>query len=258
MSAIHERCARTIRRGMAALLLAACGLSAVPAGAAPPACQIIIGSCHLPPLSTSAGTGILDRLEIEAFRRVGLVACIEPMNCERSLRSADSGMTDGDLLRVAEAVLPKAPNLMAVPEMIYSLPSSVFTLRADLKVTGFDDLRPLRVGYVLGWKRLEEQVRAVEVLRARGPEELFALLIEDKVDVVIYERATGQALVRKLDRNDIRALEPPLVQVPTHVVLNRRHRKLIEPLAAALRALKADGSYAAAFRDAGYPLPEKQ
>ncbi|MBI4996911.1 MAG: hypothetical protein HZC22_08425, partial [Rhodocyclales bacterium] len=193
-----------------------------------PDCRIVIGSCHAAPLSTPEGKGILDRVAIEAFRRIGYHACIEPMPCERSLRNADAGVTDGDLLRVAEAVLARAPDLAAVPEMIYPLASNGFTMRHDLQLRGSDDLQPLRVGYVLGWKRLEERVQAAEVLRARGPDELFALLIENKADVVIYERVTGLELVRQLKQPGIRVIDPPLVVVPTHMVLNRRHQKLLE------------------------------
>lgn len=238
---------------LAALLVMSAASAAQAVG---PACQIIIGSCHSAPLSTPEGTGILDGIAIEAFRRIGYQACIESLPCERSLRNADAGVTDGDLLRVVEAVLPKAPNLLAVPEEIYFLPSSGFTTRPDLQLRGFGDLSPLRVGYVLGWKRLEERVQALEVLRARGPEELFGLLVDDKADVVVYERVTGLELVRQLKRPGIRVIDPPLLVVPTHMVLNRRHQKLLEPLAAALRAIKADGSYAAAFREAGVQPPE--
>jgi polar amino acid transport system substrate-binding protein len=240
-----------------AVLAALLVVAAVPvAHAVDPGCQIVIGSCHRAPLSTPEGEGILDRIAIEAFRRIGYRACIESLPCERSLRNADAGVSDGDLLRVAEAVLPKAPNLVAVPEAIYALPSSGFTTRADLQVRGFDDLLPLRVGYVLGWKRLEDQVRAAEVLRVRGPDELFALLADNKADIVIYDRNTGLQVIKELKRSDMRVIDPPLVVVQTHMVLNRRHSKLVEPLAAAMRTMKADGSYAASFRAAGVAPPE--
>lgn len=256
MSTIHEGCVRAIRRGLTALLLAACGLSAVPARAAPPACQIVIGSCHRPPLSDATGTGIIDHLVIEAFRRAGLAACIEPLACERSLRNADSGVTDGDLLRVPAAVAHSSPNLVAVPEVLYTLPMNGFAVRHDLKVGGMDSLSSLRVGHILGWKILEEQVRAATTLRVRGPEELFTLLTAGKADLVIYERVTGLHLVREMGLAGIRALKPPLLVTPQYLMLNHRHRHLVEPLAAALRALKADGGYAAAFKSAGYPAPE--
>src|SRR5512147_1853071 len=56
-----------------------------PAATAESGCQIVIGSCQSAPLSTPEGTGILDRVVIEAFRRIGYQACIESQPCERSL-----------------------------------------------------------------------------------------------------------------------------------------------------------------------------
>lgn len=241
---------------LAATVFAMLGLAASPPLlAAQPACQIVIGSCHRQPLSNAEGTGIIDRVAIEAFRRAGVSACIEPLPCERSLLNAEAGVTDGDILRIPSAVEGKYPNLIVVPEVLYALPMSGFVSRPDIQAKGLDDLAKLRVGYVLGWKILEEQVRAADVLRVRGPGELFPLLLEDKADIAIYERVTGLQIVKELGLKGIRALDPPLLVTRQHLVLHRRHRHLAEPLAAAIRALKADGSYAAAFRQAGHQVP---
>lgn len=51
-------------------------------------------------------------------------------------------------------------------------------------------------------------------------------------------------------------IEPLLLVTRQHHVLHRRHENLLEPLAAASRAMKADGSYATKFRDAGVQPPE--
>lgn len=244
-----------------AVFLAATVLALLVSAASPPllaaeaACQVVIGSCHRQPLSNAEGTGIVDRVAIEAFRRVGVSACMERLPCERSLLNADAGVTDGDLLRIPSVVAGKYPNLVAVPEVLYALPMSGFATRTDIQAKGLDGLAKLRVGYVLGWKILDEQVRAADILRVRGPEELFPLLAEDKADIVIYERATGLQLVKELGLKGIRALDPPLLVTPQYLVLHRRHQRLAEPLAAAIRAIKADGGYAAAFRQAGHPAP---
>jgi polar amino acid transport system substrate-binding protein len=221
-----------------------------------PNCQFVIGSCHRPPLSNASGTGIIDRIVIEAFRRLGYVACIEAQTCERSLRNADSGVADGDVLRVPEAVAASAPNLVSVPETLYVLPMSGFTLQPDLRINGLDSLAGLRVGYILGWKILEEKVRAAGTLRVRDTNELFTLLPANKVDLVIYERLTGQQQAKEMGLAGLLTLEPPLLLTPQHLMLNRRHQQLLEPLAAALRAIKADGTYAANFKAAGQPTPE--
>lgn len=241
---------------LAATVLAMLGLAlSPPLHAAEAACRIVIGSCHRQPLSNAEGTGIIDRVAIEAFRRVGVSACIEQLPCERSLLNADAGVTDGDILRIPGVVAGKYANLIVVPEVLYALPMSGFASRPDIQAKGLDGLAKLRVGYVLGWKILEEQVRAADILRVRGTGELFPLLSEGKADVVIYERLTGLQLVKELGLKGIRVLDPPLLVTPQYLVLNRRHQHLVEPLAVAIRAIKADGSYAAVFRQAGYQAP---
>lgn len=229
-------------------------IGVIPAHAAD-RCEIVIGSCHRLPLSTPDGTGIVDRLAIEAFRRIGVAACITPLPCERSLVSANDGITDGDILRIVGQVEGRYPNLHAVPETLYDLPMQAFAKRRDLTIRGFDDLKSLRVGFILGWKILEERVQARETLRVRGPEVLFPLLAEDKVDTVIYEPITGIAQIRELGLAGIHPVAPPLLTTRQHIVLNRKHAALLEPLAVAIRAIKADGTYARAFQDAGFEPP---
>jgi polar amino acid transport system substrate-binding protein len=90
----------------------------------------------------------------------------------------------------------------------------------------------------------------------RDTNELFTLLPANKVDLVIYERLTGQQQAKEMGLAGLLTLEPPLLLTPQHLMLNRRHQQLLEPLAAALRAIKADGTYAANFKAAGQPTPE--
>lgn len=239
------------------VLLCLAGLIGAARATEPKDCQIVIGSSHRPPLSnTAVGQGILDTLVIEMFRRIDRTACIIPLPAERSLINADGGLIDGDILRVRGIVNdPRYPHLERVPEVLYLLPMMAFTRRTDLEPRSLADLAPLRVGFVVGWKILEEQVKAAEITRARGAEELFALLREDKVDLVIYERLTGQHLVKRLGIKGVRAIEPPLLVTPQFLVLHRRHQALLEPLAHALRALKAEGAYERAFGASGVRAP---
>lgn len=240
---------------MAVIIGLGMGMLADRAVAADPNCHMVIGSCHRSPLSTADGTGILDQLAIEAFHRIGESACITTLPCERSLLNADQGVTDGDILRIPNTIRSLYPNLVAVPEPLYRFTFQGFTADATLKVSDFDDLKPLRVGYVIGWKILENKVHAAETIHARGAEQLFPLLTEGKAQVVIYERLTGLSLVRENGLQGIRLIEPPFMVTDQYMVLNRRHAGLVDRLAEAIRAMKADGSYNAAFRTAGYEVP---
>lgn len=217
-------------------------------------CDVAIGSCHRAPLSAEGG-GIIDKVVVEAFQRIGKRACIVALPCERSLMSANNGEIDGDILRIPAAIKHDYPHLQAVQELLYPMPMNAFALRKDVRVEKFDDLAALRVGYIIGWKILEDRVRAADVLRVRGPNELFGLLADGRADVVIYERLTGLKTAAELGLRNIHPIDPPLVQTQQYLVLHERHAKLLEPLAAAIRSMKSDGSYSRAFRAADMEAP---
>ena len=57
-----------------------------------------------PPVSNYAGTGYLDQIAVEAFRRVGLKASVTHQTIERSILSLKSGLVDGIVLAAGAAI----------------------------------------------------------------------------------------------------------------------------------------------------------
>lgn len=221
-------------------LLAHLLLAAAPALAQPP---LLLCTTDAPPLSLPDGTGMLDTIIQEAFRRASQPVSLVITPSERGLINANTGTADGDINRIAG--LSKAyPNLVQVAEPNMSYEFVAFA-RRPLALKGWESLRPLRVGYITGWKILEQNVKGDNVTRVDTPRQLFALLAAGRVDVALYERWTGEHLLRELRMSDARVLEPPLARRDMHLYLNVRHAGLAPKVAAALRAMKADGTYAA-------------
>lgn len=195
------------------------------------------------PLSTPEQTGMLDTIVAEAFRRAGVAIKILTVPGERALLNANSGAADGDINRIA-GLSVQYVNLVQVPEpnMVYDF---VAISRKPLAINGWDSLRPYRVGYVIGWKMVEKNVAAKSITKVATGRQLFALLAADRVDVVIYERWTGEHLLRELNVTGAKVLDPPLDRRQMHIYLNNRHAPLVSKLTAALRAMKSDGAYSA-------------
>ncbi len=195
------------------------------------------------PLSTPEQTGMLDTIVAEAFRRAGAAIKILTVPGERALLNANSGAADGDINRIA-GLDAQYVNLVQVPEpnMTYDF---VAISRKPMVINGWDSLRPYRVGYVIGWKILERNVVAKSVTKVATGRQLFALLAAGRVDVVIYERWTGEHLLRELNVTGAKVLDPPLERRQMYIYLHTRHAPLVPKLAAALRAMKADGAYSA-------------
>ncbi len=201
-----------------------------------------------PPLSTPDHTGYYDRILLEAFSRLKIPIAIGHLPAERSLQNADSGIDDGDFVRVA-GLEQRYPNLVMVPEKIDDFEFVAFTRTINLPTDSWKALTPYQVGIVRGWKILEQNLAGVKKLtEVRDQKQLFTLLKNGRADVVVYARAEGLGLLGQLGIADARILEPPLAVQPMHLYLNKKHAGLVAPLAAVLKSMKKEGAFAAIAR----------
>jgi polar amino acid transport system substrate-binding protein len=72
---------------------------------------------------------------------------------------------------------------------------------------------------------------------------LFTLLQKDRIDVALNARLDGLAMTKDLRISDIKVLEPPLATRRMFPYLHKKHQELVPKLAAALRAMKEDGTF---------------
>jgi len=90
------------------------------------------------------------------------------------------------------------------------------------------------------------------VMRMAVPSEteLFNMLDMGRIDVALYDRLTGLEQISLRNFKGMFYLEPPLASRNMYLYLNRKHAKLAEPLAEALRSMKKDGTYDGIVNDA--------
>ncbi|MCP4117824.1 MAG: amino acid ABC transporter substrate-binding protein [Desulfobacteraceae bacterium] len=205
---------------------------------------IIIGSDAAPPLSTTEQTGMLDLLVKEAFSRIGEKVIITPLPSERSLINANRGINDGDLVRI-NGMDRQYPNLVKVPEKICNFEFVAFSKNRDLKLSDWESLKPFSVGIITGWKILEKNVQSEILTMVEKPELLFKLIINNRADMVIYNRHEGYGVIKTMNLQGIHVIEPPLKIREMFLYLNKKHLKLIPRLAKALGEMKKDGTFSA-------------
>lgn len=208
---------------------------------------IKIGTTAPPPLSLPDQSGMLDRMLKEAFARIGAQVEFITLPSERSLVDADRGIIDGESNRIA-GLQYRYPHLVQVPESNMTYEFMAFTTKPGLAIKDWNDLAPLSVAYIIGWKILEDNVRAAKVTKRARPKQLFLFLQSGRADVVLLERLGGNYYLKELGISDGYAIEPPLARREMYLYLNAKHADLVAPLAKALRDMKADGSYARFFR----------
>lgn len=201
------------------------------------------------PLVISTNNTPIDRkaLELisqEAFRRLGVDFKIIITPSERSLQLADQGEIDGEGLRVA-GLNHQYPNLVQVPERFISISFVAFSKDALIRLdNGWESLKRHRVAFINGWKMFESNAMGAKIVRkVDKPEQLFRMLDAGHIDLALYTRADGIALIQSMGLSSIAPLAPALKDVDMYLYLNKRHADLVPKLANVLRDMKADGTY---------------
>lgn len=227
------------------------GLAVLPfwCGGAVAAETLALSSADIFPGSTPEDGGYEDLILKEALARMGFALEIVHLPSERALTNANEGIEDGNYSRVA-GLERLYPNLVRVPEAIMAFEFAVFAKDPTLKIDGWRSLAAYHVGIVTGWKILEANVVGTRSLSRVGtPQALFEMLALDRVDVVVFDRAQGLALLAAgRHREGIRPLEPPLARQEMFLYLNRRHAALVPRLAEVLREMKHDGTFGSLVR----------
>lgn len=195
-----------------------------------------------PPFSNVEQTGFFDLIIKELSRRLDLKMDLVRLPPERALVSADQGISDMELPRIA-GMENKYPNLVMVEEKVIDYLFVAFT-RKRLEVNCWDKLSDKRVGYLIGWKIFESNVPASPLItRLRKPEHLFKMLNKGRIDVGLYERYAGWNIIETEGFKGLEECPKPLAQKPMYIYLHKSRAELSPLIANALRDMKKDGTY---------------
>ncbi|MBT3702608.1 MAG: transporter substrate-binding domain-containing protein [Alphaproteobacteria bacterium] len=160
----------------------------------------------------------------------------------RAILLAVEGVHDGVAERSA-GLEKKFPKLVPVPEPINIYDFVAFTLDETIHMFDWNEMSGYSKCHIIGWKILEEKLKGQQnVYTVRTAEQLFLMLAARRTEVAMYERRQGFALAN--EKNIVVfASEPPLIRKYQFIFLHQKHKKLVRPLAVALRQMKRDGSY---------------
>ena len=186
----------------------------------------------------------LERIAAESFHRTGGDVRIVSLPSERSLIAANLGEVDGEGLRVGGLGTQYA-NLVQVPEPFVRISFVAFARDATITLdNGWDSLKPYRVAFINGWKMFEANTGSARAVnKVDKPEQMFRMLEDGRVDLVLYTRADGVQLTRSLELSSVASVSPPLKDVDMYLYLHKKHQALAPRVGQALRDIKADGTY---------------
>lgn len=193
-------------------------------------------------LSNAEGKGMLDRILTEAFRRIGFKVEIVYTPTAKSLPDVNAGIMDGEINRIA-GMETQFPNLRRISEPNMTMEFVAFSSR-PVVINGWESIQGHEIGLVKGWRILEENTKGFPFVATVPTEiELFTMLRKGRIDLALYDKLTGYAVLKELGYESISHLDPPLAQRDMFLYVHRKHEAIMEKIAASLRAMKRDGTY---------------
>ncbi|MDA8139095.1 MAG: transporter substrate-binding domain-containing protein [Desulfobacteraceae bacterium] len=189
----------------------------------------------------------------EAFARLGYGFELYALPLERALLEVDAGRMDGEVARIEfdNALAAQYPNMIQVPEPVSQIPWAAFSTDRRLHFSGWEALGrgKLRVGCPRGYKLAETALQGHVT-----PQLLFAMtdidqgltmLQHGRIDVLVAVAPIVESILKQSRFKDAGIFQAGILEkTPTYPYLNQKHRDLVAPLAAALKAMKADGTWA--------------
>ena len=216
--------------------------------------EIILNATGSPPLHTAEQTGFMDLISTEAFRRIGIQLKTVQLPAERGLKNANAGIEDGEMARI-KGMEKLYPNLVRVPEKIMNWDFVAFGQKQIDLSNGWFSLTPYSVAFINGWKIYEKNVPPnIEKIKVKTPVQLFSILIKNRIDLILYERWGGLLYIKKNRLKSIKIQSPPLATREMFIYLHKKHKKLVQQLATALKTMKQDGYYQRMIKQILIPL----
>lgn len=177
----------------------------------------------------------------KAFENLGYNLKIETLPGQRALVQANIGKTDGDIARIA-GIEKSYTNLLKVPESIYTINSSMYSLK-KLEISTIDELinSDLTVLNVLGTKLIENLLKeklGKRYSEAPNYESALKMIKAKRADVLINTDVALSPFLEKDEFKNIIKSDKVLIKMDMFIYLNKKHSNLIEALSKELKKLK--------------------
>jgi polar amino acid transport system substrate-binding protein len=205
--------------------------------------KMIIGTSYKVLLSNPAQNGMLDLIAKEAFSRIGVEIELPYLPTERSISTANNGLHDGELNRIA-GMEKIYPNLIRVDESMMDFEFVGLTKNISIHGGNWENLKPYQVGLIKGWKILETNVgNFSKITYYHSANDLFHGLELGRVDIILYGKLIGYAVMKDLNIDNVKVLTPAFATKKMYMYLHKKHRSKISNLAIVLKQMKQDGTY---------------
>jgi len=189
----------------------------------------------------------------EAYRRIGQPVELSYMPASRGLMMANTGKSDALLARLP--VIEEAfPNMRRVPTPIGAMTFLAVSLKPEVKVQSWEEMRSLNIGIRRGYRIAEVKTTGMKVNLVDSYDAMFKMLMQDRVDVLVIREPSLGPTLRKLKAAGVlngseHFRSAVLEYLPAYHYLHVSRSELIPQLDQALKAMQKEGVMERARRD---------
>lgn len=195
------------------------------------------------PYSRLDDSGFYDVLLTQVFNNLGLAISINHLPSTRSIFNVNIGIDDGEYARV-KGVDENYHNLILVEEKLIDFGFTAFSKAVSVEINNWTDLKDYHVAYINGWQIYEKNVTSYKsLMTVKDQKELFDLLINDRVDLILYEKWRGIDYIKEQGLAGIYPSPEPIEKKAMYLYLHKKHENLVQQVEKALQTLKSEGQY---------------
>jgi len=184
---------------------------------------------------------ICSQVLVEAYERIGITAEINLVPAKRSLIMSNSGLSDGEVVRI-KGTEKKYTNLVPIRPKICTTEVRVYVKQGkEFEVTGWESLRPYKIGIMRGHLYAVKGTQGMDAIQGNSNEALFGMLDKGRVDVVIAQVPDALHAISHLKLQGIVGLEPTIMSMPMYHFLHKKNSALVPEIERALDEMISEG-----------------
>ncbi len=206
--------------------------------------ELSLNTADTAPYSSMDDNGFYDILLKEVFDDLGIDIKINHLLSKRSIKNADSGIDDGEYARI-EGMDNEYMNLKLVPVSLVDFNFVAFSMNPDLVISDWSSLSDYNVAFINGWMIFQNNVPInTNITKVKDADALFKMLLNDRVDLILYSRLRGLSKIKKDGLSDIIILDSPLATRGMYLYMHYKYEDIIPDIVYSLKGLKGSGRYA--------------
>lgn len=179
----------------------------------------------------------------QIYQNIGINITINPLPAKRSQYLANSGINDGEIMRIW-TYGNENPNTIRVPTPYYYLETMPFVHKnSNIVISHKQDLTKYRLTKVRGVKHTNNITQGMSnIYEMSNTEKMFKLLLSGRVDVALTNSIDGNLMLLKLGYDKIVPMNKPLITLPLYHYIHKDHKSLVPIIDAEIKRLKNSGA----------------